>query len=151
MENDAKPLPLIGWCESVALPRLGVQRIKVKVDSGAKTSALHAFQVEKFQHDGEDYVRFQVKPLQKRDHPTISTAARLLEYRVVRSSVGHETLRPVIVTDVKLGDLVWPIELTLVDRDAMAFRMLLGRQALAGRFLLDPGRTFLWGHSSPGD
>lgn len=147
--SASAPLPVIGWREWVALPALGVAAIKVKVDTGARSSSLHAFDVHTFQRRGETYVRFTIHPLQRDVKETIVVEARLLEHRHVRSSGGHQTLRPVIRTMVELCGRRWPIELTLASRDAMGFRMLLGRQAMRGRFLVDPGRSFCDGEHLP--
>lgn len=134
---------MIGWREWLALPELGVPRIKVKVDTGARTSALHAFDLERFERDGRAMVRFEAHPLQRDDTVRIPVEAELVDRRTVRSSTGDETLRPVIETAVELMGRRWTIELTLVRRDPMGFRMLLGRQAVRRRFLVDPGRSYL--------
>lgn len=133
----------MGWREWVALPDLGVGRIKVKVDTGARSSSLHAFDLEHFDRDGEGWVRFKVHPVQRSSRETVEVEAAVIERRSVKSSSGHEALRPVIATDVELGGERWTIELTLTRRDAMGFRMLLGRQAVRGRCLVDPGGSFL--------
>jgi hypothetical protein len=138
-------LPLIGWREWVALPELGVPRIKAKVDTGARSSCVHAWEIEEFSNDGEVWVRFLLHPIQRTIDETVRAEARLLEYRPVRSSTGHETMRPVIVTPVRLLGQTWPIELTLASRDEMGFRMLLGREAVRGRFLVHPGASFFGG------
>ena len=138
-------LPAVGWREWVALPQLAVPAVKAKVDSGARSSALHAFDIEEFRRGGATWVRFAVHPLQRDAHSTIYCEAELAEYRKVRSSGGHETRRPVIVTEIELLDRRWPIELTLASRDTMGFRMLLGRQAVRNRFLIDAGHSFLGG------
>jgi hypothetical protein len=143
MVSSAKQLSIIGWREWLALPALGVDTIKAKIDTGARSSALHAFDLEHFKRDGIAMVRFQAHPIQKNDRHTVTAEAILLDQRIVRSSVGHEQLRPVIETSVQVGNQVWPIELTLTNRDAMGFRMLLGRQAIRHRFLVDPGRSYL--------
>ncbi|MGH9380745.1 MAG: ATP-dependent zinc protease family protein, partial [Thermoanaerobaculia bacterium] len=122
---------------------LGVERIKVKVDTGARTSALHAYRIRGFRRDGEDWVRFQIHPIQRDAHTTIEAEAPVLTRRRVRSSSGHERLRPVIRTSIELGGERWPIELSLVRRDMMGFRMLLGRGAVRRRFLVDVGGSFL--------
>lgn len=137
--------PIIGWREWVSLPELGIKRIKVKVDSGARSSALHAFEVEPFERDGERWVRFQVHPMQHNDEKIIQVEAKVLEKRSVRSSSGKATVRPVIETTVELMGERWPIELTLANRDQMGFRMLLGRQAFRGRFLVDAEASFCGG------
>jgi hypothetical protein len=137
--------PLVGWREWLALPELGVPRIKCKVDTGARSSSLHAFNIQVEEVGGETWVRFGIHPEQRREQPEIVARARLLEYRHVRSSSGHLDLRPVILTSATVGTTTWPIELTLTNRDAMGFRMLLGRMALKKRFWIDPNRSFLHG------
>lgn len=137
--------PVVGWREWVGLPELGVDRIKAKIDTGARTSSLHAFGLERFERDGREMVRFEAHPLQRDDSVSVAVEAELVERRSVRSSTGAETVRPVIETDLKLMGERWRIELTLIRRDLMGFRMLLGRQAIRGRFVVDPGRSFLGG------
>lgn len=136
-------LDILGWREWAALPELGVDRIKVKVDTGARSSALHAWDPCPFDRDGRPWLRFVLHPLQRDRTTTVVAEAPLLEHRQVRSSTGHTQLRPVISTIIRVGDVTWPIEVTLTRRDAMGFRMLLGRAALRGRFLVDPGRSYL--------
>ena len=135
----------IGWREWVALPDLGVTRIKAKIDTGARSSALHAFDLERFRRRGHDMVRFAIHTLQRSSKRIIVAEADMLDERNVRSSNGVHALRPVILTRVELLGESWPIELTLATRDEMGFRMLLGRQAVRGRFLIDPGRSYLAG------
>ena len=135
----------IGWREWVALPDLGVTRIKAKIDTGARSSALHAFDLEHFRRRGHDMVRFAIHTLQRSSKRVIVAEAEMLDNRIVRSSNGVNALRPVILTRVELLGESWPIELTLASRDEMGFRMLLGRQAVRGRFLIDPGRSYLAG------
>lgn len=137
------PLPVIGWREWVSLPDLGILGIKAKIDTGARSSAIHAFEVEPFQHQGQSMVRFKVNPLQRDRTCVVVATAPLLEERIVRNSGGHAQRRIVIETPVTLGGQVWPIELTLTNRDVMGFRMLLGRQAIRRRFLVDSGRSYL--------
>ncbi|NJM57574.1 MAG: ATP-dependent zinc protease [Synechococcales cyanobacterium RU_4_20] len=134
---------MIGWREWVALPELKINRIKAKVDTGARSSALHAFNLKSFRRDGITLVRFDIHPLQRSKSNLITIVTELIDERYVRSSNGKKQLRPVIHTPVALGAQQWPIELTLTDRDAMGFRMLLGRQAIRKRFLIDPGRSYL--------
>ena len=136
---------VIGWREWLALPDLGIEFIKAKVDTGARSSALHAFDFETFERQGQPMIRFKVHPLQRDSSLTVSGEAPLVELRTVRSSGGHESLRAVIVTQVELLGQRWPIELTLANRDVMGFRMLLGRQAVRRRFVVDPGRSFRGG------
>lgn len=142
-ESSLKPLPLLGWREWLALPDLGVKRIKAKVDTGARSSAIHAFDVEPFEADGKEFVKFVLHPRQRNTHYTIEAQAEVLEYRHIRSSSGDVSMRPVIVTEVELCGKTWPVELTLVNRDDMGFRMLLGRQAVRHRFVVDPGASYL--------
>jgi len=136
---------VFGWREWVALPDLGVGAIKVKLDTGARTSSLHAFRMKRFRRDGRAMVRFEIHPVQRSAAAAITVEAPVSDERAVRDSGGHEQVRPVIVTDVEIDGRRWPIELTLTRRDAMGFRMLLGRQALRGRAVVDPGRSFLAG------
>lgn len=143
-EREQEPLPVVGWREWVAFPGLGIDRIKAKVDTGARTSALHAFALERFEREGRPMVRFEAHPLQHDASITIPVEVELVDRRKVRSSTGTETLRPVIETDLGLMGERWPVEVTLIRRDPMGFRLLLGRQALRGRVLVDPGRSFLW-------
>ncbi len=143
---SARPQPdeleTIGWREWVALPSFGIQSIKCKVDTGARTSSLHAYDVEEFRRGGRDMVRFVVHPEQRSTKETIHCEARLVDRRKVKPSSGHAELRPVILTELELMGQRWTVELTLTRRDAMGFRMLLGRQATRGRFVVDPGRSY---------
>ena len=137
--------PIIGWREWVALPDLGVEAIKAKIDTGARTSALHAFDVQISEQQGLTWVDFSIHPLQNNDVYVVQSRAQVLEFRDVRSSSGETSLRPVILTRMRLGGKLRKLELTLANRDQMGFRMLLGRQALRKRFLVDPERAFLLG------
>lgn len=141
--NDG--MPAIGWREWIKLPELGVEAIKAKVDTGARSSSLHAIDIQAFERGKRSFVRFKVHPQQRDASLTVVTEAELLGYRHVRSSTGHQSERPVISTAIELLGQQWSIELTLAPRDAMGFRMLLGREALRGRFQVDPGRSFLGG------
>ncbi len=142
---------LIGWREWVSLPQLDIQRIKVKVDTGARTSALHAFAIESFDQDGQEWVRFSVHPLQDNlDHVAVATAP-VKERRIVRDSGGHEENRIVIETEIHLAEDSWPIELTLTDRENMSFRMLLGRNAIVQLYYVDPSQSFLLTDAVPGN
>jgi hypothetical protein len=144
MTAPKKPARLIvGWREWIALPELGIAAIKPKIDTGARSSSLHAFNIETFQRDGADWVRFEIHPFQRDTDTTVAAEAKVLELRHVRSSSGHSTLRPVILTTVELAGQRWSVELTLAARDEMGFRMLLGREAVRGRFVVDPGRSYL--------
>ncbi len=135
--------PAVGWREWAGLPDLGIDGIKAKVDTGARTSALHAVHVSIEQVDGVAVVRFDVYPLQRTSRPLVSCQLPLVDKRYVRSSDGARELRPVVETTVQLGDETWPIELTLTNRALMGFRLLLGRRALRERFVVDPGRSWI--------
>lgn len=136
-------LLIVGWRELIDLPDLKIRGIKAKIDTGARSSALHAYHIEEFKSNGKTMVKFFVHPYQRDTKQTAIAEAKLLEYRQVRSSGGHIQLRPVVETNVKLGHKQWSIELTLTNRDVMGFRMLLGRQAVRHKFLIDPGKSFL--------
>ncbi|MCA9054196.1 MAG: ATP-dependent zinc protease [Planctomycetaceae bacterium] len=137
--------PVIGWREWVALPDLEVPALKAKIDTGARTSALHAQKIEEFRKGSSLWVRFQIQPLQRDRQTIVEATAPLLEYRHVRSSNGQLEHRAVISTTIALLGRQWPIEVTLSDRKDMGFRMLLGREAVRDRFFVDPGRSFLGG------
>ena len=138
-------MPVIGWREWISFPDLGIPWIKAKVDSGARSSSIHAFNVREYEKDGNPWASFEVHPLQRVDDESIEVHSEILEYRSVKSSSGEVALRPVIVTNVTLLDVTWPIELTLASRDDMGFRMLLGREAFRGRFLVDGGKSYYGG------
>jgi hypothetical protein len=139
-ESDA--LVVIGWREWVCLPELGIAALKAKVDTGARTSALHAFAVERI---ARKRVRFNIHPHQHDDAETLSTEADLIDERLVRSSSGVAELRPVVRTTLELGGHVFEAELTLTDRALLGFRMLLGREAIRRRFVVDPGCSYRCG------
>jgi hypothetical protein len=141
--KQQEQLPIIGWREQLALPELGIREVKAKIDTGARSSALHAFDVETFNSNGKRMVRFKVHPYQRDTYRTVMAEAELLDQRQVRNSGGQTQVRPVIETTVELNGDRWSIELTLTNRDVMGFRMLLGRQAVRRRFLVDAGRSFL--------
>jgi len=137
--------PHIGWREWVALPDLGVPHIKAKIDTGARTSALHAFDITIVLRGRRRVVRFTVHPFQRDSRTTVHAEAELVDEREIRSSTGTVTRRPVIETELEILGERHPIELTLVGRDEMGFRMLLGREAMRRRFLVDPGRSYVGG------
>ena len=138
-------LPIIGWREWVALPEFGIKQIKAKVDSGARSSSLHAFDVEEFQKNKEIWVRFKVHPVQRKSGKVVTAEARVIDYRAVKSSSGQSQERPVVEATVSLLGETWQIELTLANRDQMGFRMLLGREAFRRRFLVDGGNSYYGG------
>jgi len=141
----SKHLLVIGWREWVCLKDLGITKIKAKIDTGARTSALHAYDVHEYKEGQRNMVRFKVHPTQKNTLSVKYAKAEIVEKRLVRDSGGKVTLRPVILTTVQVGELQWKIELTLVNRDQMGFRMLLGRQALRGHLLVNPQKSYLFG------
>lgn len=145
MSGKPSSKPVIGWREWIGLPDLGISRIKVKVDTGARSSSVHASEVEFFSRRGVRWVRFSVHPIQRDFHTTVYAEAELLDRRAVRNSGGSSEHRVTILTPMRFLDEEWPIELTLTSRDAMGFRMLLGRQAVRNRFVVDPGRSFVAG------
>ena len=143
-KNKAPPT-LIGWREWVALPELGAARIKAKVDTGARTSSLHAFGLEELERDGETLVRFRIHPEQRDDEREVEVELPLCDRRRVTPSRGRAEMRPVVLATLTLCGLRFQAELTLTRRDAMGFRMLLGREATRGRFVVDPARSYLGG------
>jgi hypothetical protein len=141
--SKRKPL---GWREWIGLPGLNIPRIKAKIDTGARTSALHAFRVEAFTQDAQQWVRFAIHPIQGDSSVEVECTAAVIDRRLVRDSGGHEELRYVIDTAVSLGDDRFQCEVTLTDRDSMSFRVLLGRTALRGKYVIHPGRSYLQGN-----
>jgi len=139
--NGGKTL-CFGWREWVTLPELGLPLIKAKVDTGARTSALHAFELHAFEENGKRRVRFRIHPKQHNSIDETVCVADIVDERVVRDSGGHEERRFVIETPIRMGEHEWPIEITLTSRDDMLFRMLLGRTALKGRAIVDPSRSY---------
>jgi len=137
----------IGWREWVSLPGLDIPAVKAKIDTGARSSALHAFHIEEFEVKGRKMIRFAIRPLQRRKKLILNCTAPLMERRMVTDSGGHREMRHVIHTPVILGGESWPIEVTLTHRDTLKFRMLLGRTALKGRYVVDPEKSYLTGRS----
>lgn len=130
------------WC---SFPELGIPVIKARVDSGAKTSALHAINIAPFKKEGQNWVRFDINPIQNNVKTIINCEAPLVDKRVVKSSSGFREERYVIQTNLEIGNTNWIIEMTLTNRDSMGFRMLLGREAMSGRVLVDPEQQYLLG------
>lgn len=141
---------VIGWREWVGMPQFGIETIKAKVDTGARTSSLHAFDVEERRVGRRKTIRFRVHPEQDDSVTVLEAQAPLVDWRPVKSSSGRSELRPVVLATLELCGIRWEAELTLTRRDAMGFRMLLGRQALRGRFVVDPARSFLGGRRVKG-
>ncbi|NKN31698.1 ATP-dependent zinc protease family protein [Marichromatium bheemlicum] len=142
---ESTPL-LLGWREWLALPELGLPLIKAKVDTGARTSALHAFYVDPFTRAGAPYVRFGIHPLQHCPDLVVHAEAEVIDRRRVSDSGGHREERYVVSTLLQVAGREWPIELTLTNRESMLFRMLLGRTAMAsGGARVDPACSFLAG------
>ena len=136
---------VLGWREWLGFPELGIPQIKAKVDTGARTSCLHAYFVEPFSREEQSWVRFGIHPNQRDTSEEIICEAMVKDQRTVRDSGGHEELRFVIETTVRIGDTHQRIEVTLTDRDSMKFRALLGRTAIRGNYLVDSGRSYLQG------
>jgi len=145
MPRTIQLLPILGWREWLALPDLGIPRIKCKVDTGARSSALHAFYLEPYMSKGRQRIRFGIHPLQKRTDRVCACTADVLDQRIVTDSGGHREQRYVIETTIVVGDASWPIEITLTDRDTMRFRMLLGRTAIKNKFVVNPALSYLAG------
>ena len=139
---------VIGWKEWCGLPELDLPLIKAKVDTGAKTSSLHAYDIEGFRRKGHAYVRFVVHPLQANARIVCPCEAIVVDRRHVMSSNGHKEMRYVIETELRLAGQAWPIQLTLSNRDPLRFRMLLGRAALVERVLIDPVKDYCLGRYS---
>jgi hypothetical protein len=141
--QPAKTRPLIGWREWVQLPALSSVPVKAKIDTGARTSVLHAFRLAIRTESDEVWADFEVHPVQHSQAHSTPVSHRVAGYRRVRSSSGHLERRPVIRTPIRIGPHRFEIDVTLTSRDEMGFRMLLGRAAVRRRFWVDPGRSFL--------
>ena len=138
-----KQQKLIGWREWASLPELGIKKIKLKVDTGAKTSSMHATDIEKVMRGKDEFIRFKVHSNQVDPAEFVIGTSKLLEYREIKSSNGQVQLRPVILTQIKLLGEIWPIEVTLTNREEMGFKMLLGRSGIKSGITVDPKKSFL--------
>ena len=136
------------WCQ---FPDLNIPGIKARVDSGAKTSSLHAFNIQSFRKNGEKWVNFEVHPLRNDNRTSVFCEAKVIDQRVIKSSSGSSEKRFVIRSKVLLGSEQYDIELTLTNRDSMGYRMLLGREAMEGRVLVNPAVSFSLGDRTPDD
>jgi len=145
---SASEMTLIGWREWVTLPDLAPVPIKAKIDTGAKTSALHAFFIEPYEKAGVPMVKFLLHPYQNDTDTVLECHAPVSDQRKVRDSGGHEEMRYVIASTFKIGTESFTAEITLTDRDSMVFRMLIGRNALSNRFLVHSKASFLLGGES---
>lgn len=138
-------LRIVGWREWVEMPEFSAGPLKAKIDTGARTSALHAHRLELISVGDDVMARFEILPNQGSDEQGAVVETPVLEQRLVRSSNGADELRPLIRTDLTLGAHTWKIEITLSDRELMGFRMLIGRNALRNRFMVDPNRSYCAG------
>ncbi len=145
MDDDGPVATVAGWREWVSLPDIGVGWIKAKLDTGARSSAIHAFDLEECLRDGEAWVTFFVHPWQKSENDIVRVELPVVDRRIVRSSSGHEEERLVVSTRVRVVGLDLDAELTLANRDEMGFRMLIGREALSGAVLVDSGQSYVGG------
>lgn len=136
---------VLGWREWLCLPDLKIPAIKAKVDTGARTSALHAFKLEPYEENGRNMIRFAIHPLQKRTDIILICTTEIFDYRRVSDSGGHYEMRYVIKTPVCIGNSMWDVEITLTDRETMQFRMLLGRTAMEDKIIVNPAASYLTG------
>ena len=134
----------IGWREWVSLPELGVKAIKAKVDTGADNSSLHAFDLERFEENGREMVRFDLHPHQRKRKPSVACVAEIVGERMVKNPGGRAERRPVIRTTLVVAGEEFEALINLTTRDEMTFRMLLGRRTVRENFIVDPGRSYLW-------
>lgn len=147
---ENRQLLTLGWREWVSLPDLGLKHIKAKVDTGARTSAIHAFALRTYEENGMERVEFRMHPNQKDTETVVVCDANVVDRRIVTDSGGHKEERLVIETTLRIGEHAWPIEATLTARDNMLFRMLVGRTAMKNRAIVNPGRSYVVGKPPPG-
>ena len=135
---------VIGWKEWIALPQLHLPFIKTKIDTGARTSSLHSFDIKVGTERGQKRVHFKVHPVQGRNDIVVSCSADVVDHRYVSDSGGHKEKRYVIITPIVLDGIRWEVELTLANRETMSFRMLLGRSAMKN-LIIEPSHSYLLG------
>ncbi len=140
---------LLGWREWVALPELDIPLIKAKIDTGARSSALHAYTIDPYYKGGQRWVMFAIHPKQRHRNISIECHALVKDRRLVTDSGGHKQRRYVIETSVMLGHSLIRTEITLTNRDTMLFRMLLGRTAMNSGYVIDPSASYLQGKPGP--
>ncbi len=140
-----KQVQSIGWRERVSFPEFGVIGVKAKIDSGAQTSSIHAFRPRYSQRDDGEWISFEIHPRRRSRKDAVRVSAKVKTHRWIRSSNGKRELRPVIETTMSLGGEEFKAEITLANRHLMAYRMILGRSAMRGRFTIDPGKSYLFG------
>ena len=150
MSSGVKNRRILGWREWVSLPCLGIAAIKAKLDTGAKTSALHAWDISLYMVDSRQWIRFRVQPMQGDKVTSVVCEAPLSDRRWVTNSSGARERRYIISTDLQIGTSSWPIELSLANRDAMEFPMIIGRQAMQDRLIVDPRASFRAGRNLTG-
>ena len=143
--NESTSKKIIGSEEWCSFPELGIPAIKARVDSGAKTSSIHAFNIQPFRRQGTSWVSFEIHPIQNNRRTVIRCERPVIDKRVIKSSSGLSETRFVVNASLKLGDNIWEIELTLANRDSMGFRMLLGREAMQDRLIVDPSESCMLG------
>ena len=147
--EDAHNNIILGWREWVSLPNFGIKKIKAKVDTGARTSALHAFRLDTFKENGILKIAFSIHPKQRHTRIVKECIAEVVDYRWVSDSGGHREQRYVIKTNLLLGSRTQSVEITLTNRDDMKFRLLLGRTALINGYLINPGQSYLTRQQKP--
>ncbi|WP_372777348.1 ATP-dependent zinc protease [Litorivivens sp.] len=133
---------IIGWREWVELPELSLGKIKAKIDTGARSSSIHAYDIEEFTRNNETWVRFTIHPDQHSDERVVGCEARVKDYRSITDSGGHKSMRYIVETEFRIGNDSFLAELSLFNRSSMLFRMLIGRTALKGRYVVDPARSY---------
>jgi hypothetical protein len=148
VSDPSSTASVAGWREWVALPEFGIEWVKAKLDTGARSSAIHAYELEEVVRDRAPWVSFEVHPWQRSDLDSRRIELPVIDRRIVRSSTGHEEQRLVVAATVRVVGLDLTAELTLTNRDEMGFRMLVGREAMRGVLLVDPGRSYLGGRPS---